>query len=149
MSSICLITINDGVWASGVLLNNHGLILTNAHLLEPWRFKKTAANENSHKTMSNIFFTPSNETKDAKAVTSQSNVYHQSIRVRVDYMDRWIWCDANVVYVSKGALDIAVLQLEFVPDKLQPIVMDFTCPSPGSKVYVTGHGLFGPRCSKF
>ncbi|KAK1415579.1 hypothetical protein QVD17_31362 [Tagetes erecta] len=146
MSSICLITINDGVWASGVLLNNQGLILTNAHLLEPWRFKKTAANENSHRTMSNIFFAPSNETEDIKALTSQSKLYHQSIRVRVDYMDRWIWCDANVVYVSKGALDIAILQLEFVPDKLQPIVMDFTCPSPGSKVYVTGHGLFGPRC---
>ncbi|KAD3337799.1 hypothetical protein E3N88_33320 [Mikania micrantha] len=146
MSSICLITINDGVWASGVLLNNRGLILTNAHLLEPWRFKKTAANENNHRTMSNIFFTPSNDTKDAKALTAQSKIYHQSIRVRVDYLDRWIWCDAHVVYVSKGPLDIAVLKLEFVPDKLQPIVMDFTCPSPGSKVYVTGHGLFGPRC---
>ncbi|KAJ0808568.1 putative peptidase S1C, peptidase S1, PA clan, peptidase S1, PA clan, chymotrypsin-like protein [Helianthus annuus] len=138
MSSICLITINDGVWASGVLLNNHGLILTNAHLLEPWRFKKTAP---SHKTVSNIFFTPSNDTA---AFESKRN--HQSIRVRVDYLERWIWCDASVVYVSKGPLDIAVLQLEFVPDKLVPIVMDFTCPSPGSKVYVTGHGLFGPRC---
>ncbi|KAK9058005.1 hypothetical protein SSX86_022845 [Deinandra increscens subsp. villosa] len=136
MSSICLITINDGVWASGVLLNNHGLILTNAHLLEPWRFKKTAANEN-------ILFTPSSETE---ALTSQSKINHQRIRVRVDYLHRWIWCDAFVVYVSKGPLDIAVLQLESVPDKLKPIVMDFTCPSPGLKVYVSGHGLFGPRC---
>ncbi|KAI7755324.1 hypothetical protein M8C21_030170, partial [Ambrosia artemisiifolia] len=131
MSSICLITINDGVWASGVLLNSHGLILTNAHLLEPWRFKKTTANESNHKTMSNIFFTPSNETEDTKAVTFQFKRNHQSIRVRVDYLDRWIWCDASVVYVCKGPLDIAVLRLEFVPDKLQPIVMDFTCPSPG------------------
>ncbi|KAK9058004.1 hypothetical protein SSX86_022844 [Deinandra increscens subsp. villosa] len=136
MSSICLITINDGVWASGVLLNNRGLILTNAHLLEPWRFKKTTANEN-------ILFTPSSETE---ALTSQSNINHQRIRVRVDYLHRWIWCDAFVVYVSKGPLDIAVLQLESVPDKLKPIVMDFTCPSPGLKVYVSGHGLFGPRC---
>ncbi|KAI3814894.1 hypothetical protein L1987_14541 [Smallanthus sonchifolius] len=146
MSSICLITINDGMWASGVLLNNHGLILTNAHLLEPWRFKKTAANENNHKTMSNIFFTPSNETEDTTALAFQSKRIHQNIRVRVDYLNHWIWCDASVVYVSKGPLDISVLQLDFVPDKLQPIVMDFTCPSPGSKVYVTGHGLFGPRC---
>ncbi|KAI9076834.1 hypothetical protein K1719_041138 [Acacia pycnantha] len=41
MPSICLVTIDDGVWASGVLLNSKGLILTNAHLLEPWRFGKT------------------------------------------------------------------------------------------------------------
>lgn len=98
--------------------------------------------------MSNIFFAPSNETKDIKstALTFQSK---RNIRVRVDYLERWIWCDASVVYVSKGPLDIAVLKLEFVPDKLKPIVMDFTCPTPGSKVYVTGHGLFGPRCGKF
>ncbi|PWA67909.1 Peptidase S1C [Artemisia annua] len=151
MSSICLITVGDGVWASGVLLNSHGLILTNAHLLEPWRFKKTAANE-THKTVSNIFFAPSNEIgawppKKPEIFQSSSNKRnHQSIRVRVDYLDRWIWCDANVLYLSKGPLDIALLQLEFVPDKLQPIVMDFICPSPGSKVYVIGHGLFGPRC---
>ncbi|XP_024982804.1 glyoxysomal processing protease, glyoxysomal isoform X2 [Cynara cardunculus var. scolymus] len=155
MSSICLVTIGDGVWASGVLLNNHGLILTNAHLLEPWRFKKTGANEN-HEVVSNIFFTHSNETGDwpptkqeAKPGSFQSNfnkTIHQRIRVRVDYLDRWIWCDASILYVSKGPLDIAVLQLNVVPDKLQPIIMDFTCPSPGSKVYVIGHGLFGPRC---
>lgn len=153
MSSICLITIGDGVWASGVLLNNHGLILTNAHLLEPWRFKKTTTNEH-HKTVPNIFFTPSKEIGDwptTKPEISQSNLNKRnfrSIRVRVDYLDRWVWCDASVVYVSKGPLDIAVLKLDFVPDKLRPIVMDFTCPSPGSKVYVIGHGLFGPRCGK-
>lgn len=155
MSSICLVTIGDGVWASGVLLNNHGLILTNAHLLEPWRFKKTGANEN-HEVVSNIFFTHSNETGDwpptkqeMKPGSFQSNfnkTIHRRIRVRVDYLDRWIWCDASILYVSKGPLDIAVLQLNVVPDKLQPINMDFTCPSPGSKVYVIGHGLFGPRC---
>lgn len=155
MSSICLVTIGDGVWASGVLLNNHGLILTNAHLLEPWRFKKTGANEN-HEVVSNIFFTHSNETGDWPPTTQetkpgsvQSNfnkTIHQRIRVRVDYLDRWIWCDASILYVSKGPLDIAVLQLTVVPDKLQPIIMDFACPSPGSKVYVIGHGLFGPRC---
>lgn len=151
MSSICLITIGDGVWASGVLLNNHGLILTNAHLFEPWRFRKPAANEN-HKTMSNIFLTPSNETGHAYQLTFLSNFNkgnNQTIRVRVDYFDRWIWCDASVLYVSKGPLDIALLLLEFLPDKLQPIVMDFTCPSPGSKVYVIGHGLFGPRSGKY
>ncbi|KAI3697873.1 hypothetical protein L6452_30972 [Arctium lappa] len=148
MSSICLVTIGDGVWASGVLLNNRGLILTNAHLLEPWRFKKARANE-SHEVVSNIFFTHSNETGDwppTKQETKFNKTIDQRIRVRMDYLDRWIWCDASILYVSKGPLDIAVLQLNVVPDKLQPINMDFTCPSPGSKVYVVGHGLFGPRC---
>ena len=41
MVSICFITMDYGVWASGVLLNSQGLILTNAHLLEPWRLGKT------------------------------------------------------------------------------------------------------------
>lgn len=31
-------------------------------------------------------------------------------------------------------------------DQLCPIVKDSACPSPGSKVFVIGHGLFGPRC---
>lgn len=136
MSSICLITIGDGVWASGVLVNHHGLILTNAHLLEPWRFKKTATNEKHKNTISNIFFTHSKEAKKETRI-------HERVQVRVDNR---VWCEANVVYVSKGPLDIAVLKLEFVPDNLQPIVMDFNCPSLGSKVYVVGHGLFGPRC---
>ncbi|KAL7618680.1 hypothetical protein Lser_V15G04365 [Lactuca serriola] len=133
-SSICLITIGDGVWASGVILNHHGLILTNAHLLEPWRFKKP--HENHKNTISNIFFTHSKEAK-------QEREFNQRVQVRVDNR---VWCDANVVYVCKGPLDIAILKLEFVPHKLQPIVMDFTCPLIGSKVYVVGHGLFGPRC---
>ncbi|KAG0452651.1 hypothetical protein HPP92_025315 [Vanilla planifolia] len=40
-SSVVLITM-DGSWASGIVLNNNGLILTNAHILEPWRFKRTS-----------------------------------------------------------------------------------------------------------
>lgn len=41
VTSVVLITIGDGAWASGIILNKTGLILTNAHLLEPWRFGKT------------------------------------------------------------------------------------------------------------
>ncbi|KAI3740695.1 hypothetical protein L2E82_31166 [Cichorium intybus] len=212
MSSICLITIGDGVWASGVLLNHHGLILTNAHLLEPWRFKKTPANHH-HNTVPNIFFTRSSKgsKKETRFLEKESRFhekeprfhekeprflekdekeprfheketrfhekdeketrflekeprfheketkfhekdeketrFHERVNVRVDYnVENRVWCDADVVYVSKGPLDVALLKLEFVPEKLQPIVMDFTCPLQGSKVYVVGHGLFGPRC---
>lgn len=52
MGGICLVTCDDGVWASGVLLNKQGLILTNAHLLEPWRFGKTTVRGVSYGTQS-------------------------------------------------------------------------------------------------
>lgn len=51
-----------------------------------------------------------------------------------------------MVYVSKGPLDISLLQLESVPSQLWPVSVDMGCPSPGSKAFVIGHGLLGPRC---
>ena len=42
-------------------------------------------------------------------------------------------------------LDIALLQLELIPNKLCPIVPETKIPCPGSKAIVIGHGLFGPR----
>ncbi|GAQ78665.1 hypothetical protein KFL_000170110 [Klebsormidium nitens] len=36
--SVVLLSMDDGAWASGVVLSAEGLILTNAHLIEPWRF---------------------------------------------------------------------------------------------------------------
>ncbi|KAK2970363.1 hypothetical protein RJ640_030068 [Escallonia rubra] len=176
MASVCLVTVDGGVWATGVLLNNQGLILTNAHLLEPWRFSKTAANGENCGTKSDEIFIPSNRSAPhgheifggsrrgqdllpTKLKTAEDSVddeqrryksssanIRQSIRVRLDHTDPWTWCDARVLYVSKGSLDIALLQLEFVPEMLCPMVVDFTCPSQGSKAYVIGHGLFGPRC---
>lgn len=71
---------------------------------------------------------------------------NKNIRVRLDHTEPWVWCDAKLVYVCRGPLDVALLQLEHVPDELSPIIMDFECPSLGSKAYVIGHGLFGPRC---
>ncbi|XP_043701200.1 glyoxysomal processing protease, glyoxysomal isoform X2 [Telopea speciosissima] len=177
MASTVLITIDDGVWASGVLLNRHGLILTNAHLLEPWRFGKTtvqggrdgvtskAASIISEKPMSpwhkhiagpvklHSLIPKMVKTSDISFVDEHDrykldSIYNspKRIRARVDTMGSWIWCDARVVYVSKGPLDVALLQLESLPDQLSPITPDFARPSPGSKAYVIGHGLFGPRC---
>ncbi|KAL6567395.1 hypothetical protein OROGR_001063 [Orobanche gracilis] len=171
MTSICLITIDDGSWASGVLLNRQGLVLTNAHLLEPWRFGKIAANDRKE-TKSEVV-TPNVRTKlktfsdenvnsslnlletSLKAgdifLTNENALYvrslnHRNIRVRLDSIDPWMWTDARIVYISKGPLDIALLQLDVVPDQFCPVVIDIGCPSRGSKAYVIGHGLFGPRC---
>lgn len=178
VASVCLITVDDGVWASGVLLNDQGLILTNAHLLEPWRFGKTTVNGWKYGKESMRFSFPLEDSTssrhtgvdgyqksqilplkapnivdssaDERRAYKLSSFYkgHKNIRVRLDHMDRWIWCDAKVVYICKGPLDVALLQLDCVPDQLCPIVADFVNPSLGSTAYVIGHGLFGPRCGK-
>ncbi|KAH9606548.1 hypothetical protein KSS87_000535 [Heliosperma pusillum] len=157
MTSVCLITLDNGVWASGVLLNKEGLVLTNAHLLEPWRYGKTAIQGGRSKTSIKNIFTmledsvPPNalEPIDYPSKNRGPQPIHQvtsQISVRVDLDNSWLWCDAKVVYVSKGPLDISLLQLESVPHQLCPINADLSCPSLGSKAYVIGHGLFGPRC---
>ncbi|KAG4960437.1 Glyoxysomal processing protease, glyoxysomal [Glycine soja] len=174
MTSVCLVTIGDGVWASGVLLNSQGLILTNAHLLEPWRFGKEHVNgggygTNSEKISSMLEGTAyvvnrvesnqvsqtsplkmpilypfaANEQGGYKSSPTYDN--HRNIRVRLDHIKSWVWCDAKVVYVCKGPWDVALLQLESVPDDLLPITMNFSRPSTGSQAFVIGHGLFGPK----
>ncbi|KAI9077002.1 hypothetical protein K1719_041078 [Acacia pycnantha] len=112
MASICLVTIDDGVWASGVLLNSQ------AHEREGY-------------------------------ILSPNYNRHQTIRVRLDHVKPCVWCNAKVVYVCKGPWDVALLQLKSIPDLLAPIVLNFSWPSIGSKAYVIGHGLFGPRCGFF
>ncbi|XP_044462131.1 glyoxysomal processing protease, glyoxysomal-like isoform X2 [Mangifera indica] len=159
VASVCLITTDDGVWASGVLLNDQGLILTNAHLLEPWRFRKTtlSGEKNGNQSRGFIFASKELATRAPKFVDSsvnESRSYklssfhkdHRNIRVRLDHIESWIWCDAKVVYICRGTLDVALLQLEYVPDQVCPIFADFAHPSIGSTAYVIGHGLFGPRC---
>ncbi|KAK7246474.1 hypothetical protein RIF29_41342 [Crotalaria pallida] len=178
MSSICLVTIGDGVWASGVLVNSQGLILTNAHLLEPWRFRKTHANGGGYGTnsvklpfrlegatslgngiesiqksstlpskMAILYPFTTDERGEYKLNTTYDN--HKNIRVRLDHVHPSVWCGARVVYICKGPWDVALLQLESVPDKLLPIEMNFSRPCTGSKAYVIGHGLFGPKCGFF
>lgn len=180
MASICLITIDDGAWASGVLLNKEGLVLTNAHLLEPWRFGKDAAAGEIDERKVKSAYVPSNELivqgyeessgfksgqyflptrpkhmdfsaadgHDASSFNFMKHLGRRSIRARLACTDPWLWADARVIYVSKGPLDVALLQLEPVPDQLLPISLELTCPSVGSKAYVIGHGLFGPRYGK-
>ncbi|KAK9150190.1 hypothetical protein Syun_008499 [Stephania yunnanensis] len=170
MNSICLVSIDDGSWASGVLLNNHGLILTNAHLFEPWRFGKATLKGGRDVTSGSIFFCyqrtaagwkkrkPKGERPLSKVnfpdklvgekhnrVNLGSIYSYRRIRVRLDHVHPWIWCNARVVYISKGPLDVALLKLESVPDRLCPVIPEFACPSSGTKAYVIGHGLFGPR----
>jgi hypothetical protein len=47
-----------------------------------------------------------------------------------------------MVFISKGPLDIALLQIDKVPIELNTIRPEFVCPTAGSSVYVVGHGRF-------
>jgi hypothetical protein len=64
------------------------------------------------------------------------------ISVCLDHAERQIWCNASVVFISKGPLDIALLQIDKVPIELNTIRPEFVCPTAGSSVYVVGHGRF-------
>lgn len=184
MASIVLVTVGDGAWASGIVLNKKGLILTNAHLLEPWRFGKTPPYNKyddgrqqrytrfSERSRSQLLNGACNDQQENQLNNSlpvaistnecTENVFpsdrlitrppldlsyksYRKIRVRLDHLQPRSWSDARVVYVSKGPLDIALLQLELIPNKLCPIVPETKSPCPGSKALVIGHGLFGPR----
>ncbi|KAF2303306.1 hypothetical protein GH714_016518 [Hevea brasiliensis] len=104
---------------SGVLLNDQGLILTNARLLGPWSFGKTTANGRRDGAKSQaVFLLP-----EESAFPGYSNVdnHEKSHRLQPE-------------------------ALECVSDQLCPIKLGFACPILGSKACVIGHGLFGPTC---
>ncbi|KAJ3698861.1 hypothetical protein LUZ61_002566 [Rhynchospora tenuis] len=143
ISSVALITVN-GSWASGIILNNKGLILTNAHLLEPWRFGSTSTLDLLNKT------TPlREEIGNRQSLPYLSYTGYGKISVRLNQLDSQVWCDASVVYVSKGPLDVALLKLNSFPSDLCAIDLDFQCPSRGATIHVVGHGLIGPRSGLF
>lgn len=160
VTSVVLITIGDGAWASGIILNKSGLILTNAHLLEPWRFGKSRIapspvsgsipdGDQEKPELNHLKQVQTSEGVMPSRVSSwpadvaQKN--YQRIRVRLDHRQPRSWHAARPIYVSQGALDVALLQLESPPSDLCPITPEKECPTPGSKAVVLGHGLFGPR----
>lgn len=169
LPSIVLVTVDGGAWASGVLLNDQGLILTNAHLLEPWRFDKTSLLgqnktttssteckinpfklEGNHSQWRNMLpsqLENSNAMVDDERTASLLNLSRKSynIAVRLDDKKCQIWSSARVVYVSRGPFDVALLQLESLPFQLRAITPEFAHPTAGINVRVIGHGLFGPR----
>ena len=176
VTSVVLITIGDGAWASGIILNKTGLILTNAHLLEPWRFGKpriapSSANESipqengsayryprgSGESQEDLEFSHLQLVEMSKGVVTSgvsswpadvAQKNYQRIRVRLDHRQPRSWHAALPIYVSQGPLDIALLQLESPPSDLCPITPEKECPTPGSTAVVLGHGLFGPRSGK-
>ncbi|KAF0923360.1 hypothetical protein E2562_006269 [Oryza meyeriana var. granulata] len=162
ISSVVLVTVGETSWASGIILNKNGLIMTNAHLLEPWRFGRTSSLGLQNKITSfseeHIRERENNRLQPQKCkVSNEDAVKHEvtlfnlgfkrdrAISVRLDHGERQTWYNASVVFISKGPLDIALLQMEKTPIELCAIRPEFVCPTAGSSVYVVGHGLLGPR----
>lgn len=159
ISAVVLVTVGDTSWASGIVLNKRGLVLTNAHLVEPWRFGRTSpsdlqasfageylnAGENNSLQPQQGKFSNEDAVKHNVSSFNLGFKREKRISVRLDYEERQIWCNASVVFISKGPLDVALLQIEKVPVELNTIRPEFVCPTAGSSVYVVGHGLFGPR----
>ncbi|CAL4894242.1 unnamed protein product [Urochloa decumbens] len=159
ISAVVLVTVGDSSWASGIVLNKRGLVLTNAHLLEPWRFGRTSplgvqtsftgeflsVRENRSLQPQQCKFSNEDAVKHEISLFNLGFKREKRISVRLDHADSQVWCDASVVFISKGPLDVALLQMEKVPIELNTVRPEFVCPTAGSSVYVVGHGLFGPR----
>uniref|UniRef100_A0A0E0DTI5 Glyoxysomal processing protease, glyoxysomal n=1 Tax=Oryza meridionalis TaxID=40149 RepID=A0A0E0DTI5_9ORYZ len=161
ISSVVLVTVGETSWASGIILNKNGLIMTNAHLLEPWRFGRTSSLGLQNKIASfsehicggenNLLQPQQCKVSNEDAVKHELSLFNfglkkdRAISVRLDHGERKTWCNASVVFISKGPLDVALLQMEKTPIELCAIRPEFVCPTAGSSVYVVGHGLLGPR----
>lgn len=162
ISSVVLVTVGDTSWASGIVLNKNGLVLTNAHLLEPWRFGRTSplglqnkitsfAGEHLCEGENKILRSQQCKVSNEDAVKHEVSLFNLGVKrekrisVRLDHGERQTWCNASVIFISKGPLDVALLQMEKVPIELCAISPEFVCPTAGSSVYVVGHGLLGPR----
>ncbi|KAL6839311.1 hypothetical protein ACP4OV_030983 [Aristida adscensionis] len=162
ISSVVLVTVGDTSWASGIILNKNGLVLTNAHLLEPWRFGRTSTLGLQNKITSDAgehvgdgendpLQSQQCEVSNEDAVKHEFSLFNlgfkreKRISVRLDQGERQMWCNASVVFISKGPLDVALIQMEKIPIELNVIRPEFVCPAAGSSVYVVGHGLLGPR----
>ena len=147
--SVVMIETDRGAsWASGVVLNTGGdaggrergraLILTNAHVVHP---SATAAGGDGKGPKVNAIRVRLPGRGDDGESSEDS---HSSSS----------WRDATCVYVSRGALDVAVLAVELSPanaERLVPVKLrvssreDFDETSPGAPVCVVGHARIGPN----
>mmetsp|Transcript_3040 Transcript_3040/g.7981 ORF Transcript_3040/g.7981 Transcript_3040/m.7981 type:complete len:427 (+) Transcript_3040:2-1282(+) len=142
-------------WATGVLISEGGLLLTNAHLLVPNRVPVHRPTSPSAAPPS----APSSSITEAAAGALAADLYPScSVRIPAQGLSpgqgqrsRQRWLPARVMYVFRNHLDLAVLQLDAAelqreglwlqPLQLQEADSTFRCTED---VLVLGHGLFGP-----
>lgn len=125
LPSIVLISMPGSGWASGIILNKQGFILTNAHVIQP-RHSGSTASEMSQSPCPDPPF---------------------NVRVGSPQSGGFRWHNASVVYVFQQVLDIAVICLSSCqPDELHPAQLMTKPASAGQAIAVMGHALFSPDC---
>ncbi|GAX79208.1 hypothetical protein CEUSTIGMA_g6648.t1 [Chlamydomonas eustigma] len=107
-------------WATGILISQSGLILTNAHLFTQQRSYSTSHREASMASTSHASasaeYAPTATSSPPKQMTAPTLC---SVRILISHAGpHFVWLTANIVYVFQNHLDIAVLQLEGVRQHL-------------------------------
>eukprot|EP00850_Spirogloea_muscicola_P002967 SM000011S19145 [mRNA] locus=s11:1125925:1133214:+ [translate_table: standard] len=169
--AVVMIATKDGAWASGVILSQSGIVVTNAHLLEPWRFRSKsrlsasqlagksapveAHAQEAYQSLQCLSQPPntsvcSGHTSYQKTVQPHANsregpLEAQDVQVHIDFpKEASGWYNARIVHVSQGPIDVGVLQIVHPPVGLAPIAAELAPPRPGSLAFVIGYGLFAP-----
>ena len=120
--SIVLVSVLGSGWASGIVMNEGGFILTNAHVIQP-SFSSSPHNLHNH-----------------------DNDSHQLAVCSLRLSGSNAWHVADIIYVFKHVLDLAVLRIRDAPDSLhlQAAVLQRHAVSAGQRIAVVGHALFSP-----
>ncbi|KJE93787.1 hypothetical protein CAOG_004531 [Capsaspora owczarzaki ATCC 30864] len=144
--SIVLIHVGS-MWATGVVLSSSGLVLTNAHAVQPYLTKSREPDSTFHQWPGRATSKP--------LPKLMRNV---ELRVRVslprNQTSLFEWYPAFPVFVCNHHPDVALLAIQWSPSRRRslpphvcPIQLESTdtSPSVGATVLVLGHSLLGPR----
>jgi S1-C subfamily serine protease len=143
--STVLVKVGD-LWGSAVVLTRSGFLLTCGHVIEPFIAKSEQTQHScfvsTNRTIWVALETFHDASTDVLGRTQQQSGNHSTRSSRH-------WFQADVVYMSTGPWDIALLHVRDVPFPLHPIRTGWSTPaSPllrqGSRVIAVGHALFGP-----
>ncbi|GBG23797.1 Glyoxysomal processing protease, glyoxysomal [Hondaea fermentalgiana] len=123
-ASVVLIQVNTS-WGSGIIVSEEGHIVSCAHLFRP--------------------FTQVNPQ------TKRLQMRHAKTRIRVSFRDhsRRVECSARLIFCSRGAVDVALLQLvgptrDLCPPPVPLLPEGMPIPGPGQACVAMGHAIFDP-----